>query len=308
MAKTELSHEQQEIIRAQNDALLRLPAGVEERTGEYLDLRRKHARQNDLIAQAKKEAGATDALRELVEKRGLKPQAIKMLNVFAEMEAAARAAACRQVISYFQDLNWIYPDLFDKGAIGVGSNDVAGETAGFDATSEAKRRGGDTAQPRTVEQMAESHPAAQTPGVPLDEALQQLEAYRAANPPKRGAKPKELKALEAQVEAARAAHNESEAGPAELPEAKPGEITEGLRETSAASEAHIREQSAGPAAPPPEPEAAPKPKRASRKKAEAAAAPAAPPAEEEEDDTIDVEAPVGRPDAIGTQPATFRVG
>lgn len=315
------SQEQREIIRAQNDALLRWPADRDARLKFRADLRLIKARENDKIAQVKKDSGYREAEKHAIEAYGTVPQTLKIMNILAKMPPMDRAACCRQVMKAMEDEDYILPDLFDAGAIGVGSNDVAGETAGFDATSEAKRRGGDTAQPRTVEQMAASNAQAGTgPGIPLDEAERRLEEYRAKNPPKRGAKPKELKELEAQVEAARAAQPASD-GPADLPEAKPGEVTAALREGAAESEQHIREAVAGPGAPPPETAAEPaaKPKRGGGKKGKAAAAappPPAPPeeaaeaAEDEEDDTIDVgTAPVqGRPDAIGSAPSTFRMG
>lgn len=318
MAKTDkLTELQREIVRAQNDALLRLPKDRDDRIKLIHGYRLEKAKENDLIAQAKKEVGSSETLKRLTGTYGLKPQAIKMINVLSEMDATNRSAALRQIINHGEDEGWIIPDLFDAGAIGVGSNDEAGETAGFDKTGEGGRRGGAKAEPRTVEQMAESHTPTETQAVPLDEALKQLEAYRAANPPKRGAKPKELKALEAAVEAARAAHNETEAGPADLPEAEPGEITEALREGNAESEAHIRQASAGPSAPPADESAAAtaapeKPKRASRKKAEPAPAaappPPPPPADDEDDDTVPVGPPVHRPDALGSETSTYRVG
>lgn len=316
MAKTDkLTELQREIVRAQNDALLRLPKDRDERIKLIHGYRMEKAKENDLIAQAKKEVGSSETLKRLTGTYGLKPQAIKTINILAEMDATNRSAALRQIINHGEDEGWIIPDLFDAGAIGVGSNDEAGETAGFDKTGEGGRRGGAKAEPRTVEQMAESHAPAETPGIPLAEAERRLEEYRAKNPPKRGAKPKELKALEADVEAARAAHNASESGegPADLPEAAPGEITDGLREANAASEEHIRQAAAGPSAPPPEEAAADavaeKPKR-TRKKAEPAAAapPPPPPAEDDEDDTIPVGPPAHRPDALGSEPSSYRVG
>lgn len=320
MAKNELTNEQREIVRAQNDALLRLPKDRDERIKLIHGYRLEKAKENDLIAQAKKDVGSSETLKRLTGSYGLKKQAVTFINVLAEMSASDRSAALRQVINHGEDEGWIIPDLFDAGAIGVGSNDEAGQTAGFDATSEGGRRGGDKAQPRTTEEMAASHAGpAPTPGIPLDEAERRLEEYRAKNPPKRGAKPKELKALEAAVEAARAAEQPAQEGegegPADLPEAKPGEVTEAMREGAAESEAHIREQVAGPGAPSPPPAdpaaATEKPKRARGKKAEAAPPPP-PPAQEqedaEEDDTIHVGPPVHRPDAIGDQPSSYRAG
>lgn len=317
-----LTNEQREIVRAQNDALLRLPKDRDDRIKLIHGYRLEKAKENDLIAQAKKDVGSSETLKRLTGSYGLKKQAVTFINVLSEMSASDRSAALRQVINHGEDEGWIIPDLFDAGAIGVGSNDAAGETAGFDRTSEGQRRGGAKAEPRTAEQMAESHAGAgPVPGVPLDEALKQLEAYREANPPKRGAKPKELKRLEAQVEASREAHNAAEGeGPADLPEAKPGEITESLREANAASEAHIRDAVDGPGAPPAEDEpaateAAATPKRTRAKKAEPAAAAAPPPPPPVEDDEEEDEAgaavtevPVHRPDAIGAAPATYRAG
>lgn len=316
MAKqTELSHEQREIVRAQNDALLRLPKDRDERIKLIHGYRRDKALENDKIAQAKKDVGSSETLKRLTGTYGLKPQAIKFINVLAEMAPTDRSAALRQVINHGDDEGWIIPDLFDHGAVGVGSNDEAGETAGFDATSEGKRRGGAQAQPRTTEEMAASHQPAPTPGLPLDEALKQLEAYRAANPPKRGRKAAELVRLEKQVEDAKTSAAEQPDGesPAaeipDLPESAPGEITQSLREGTTEAEAHIAEQVAAA-----EPKAD-KPKGRSRKKADAAetapppppaeAGPSAPPAEDEEDDDFPGARLPGQPGTIGDQPSTF---
>jgi hypothetical protein len=55
MAKTDkLTNEQKEVIRAQNDALLRLPADVNERLKLYSEARLLRAKENDQIAQVKK--------------------------------------------------------------------------------------------------------------------------------------------------------------------------------------------------------------------------------------------------------------
>jgi hypothetical protein len=233
------------------------------------------------------------------------------MAALSKMPATTRAAACRQLIKAIDDEQYIYRDFFDEGAIGQPISDLEGRAV-FDETSEGRRRGGATAQPRSVEDMAQSNvvhlpPHKPTAGIPLDEARQKLEAYRAANPPKPGAKKKELRDLEKAVEEAEAAHNASEAAAdplADKPEAKPGEVTAGLREGAAESEQHIRE-------------AVEKPKRASRKKA--AAEPTAPveqqAATEEDDDTIDVDQPAAppappaqRPDALGSAPSSYRAG
>lgn len=308
----QLTAEQEAIRNAQNDARSLLPADTQERIALIFNFSLAKEAEKKAVAEAKEESGAAAALDHLVKKRGLEKDAIGFIDKLSKKEAPIRARILAQVFGYADDFGWFLRDLFDGAAVGVGTADEAGEGAVFDSTSEGGRRGGAKAQPRMVEEMAESHAGpAPTPAVPLDEALKQLEAYRAANPPKRGAKPKELKALEAQVETARAAHNEAEAGPAELPEAQPGEITEALRQDSAASEAHIREQVAGPSAPPDEEPVVEKPKRGRKPKADpapAAAPPPPPPAEEEDDDSIPPGPPVHRPDALGSEPSSYRVG
>ncbi|WP_206406736.1 MULTISPECIES: hypothetical protein [Methylobacterium] len=317
MAKTDkqLTAEQEAIRNAQNDARSLCPRDLQERIALIYGLDVKLEEEKKAVKDVKEEVGAADAMKALTTKRGLPKDAVTFLLKLRKHDSILRARILGTVFGYADDFGWFFRDLFDLDAVGVGSADEAGETAGFDATSEGQRRGGAKAQPRTVEQMAESHTAAETLGIPLAEAERRLEEYRAKNPPKRGAKPKELKALEADVEAARAAHNasESEEGPADLPEAAPGEITEGLREANAASEEHIRQAAAGPSAPPAEEPVAEavaeKPKR-TRKKAEPAAAapPPPPPAEDDEDDTIPVGPPAHRPDALGSEPSSYRVG
>jgi hypothetical protein len=313
MAKTDkLTNEQKEIIRAQNDALLRLPADINERLKLYADARILRARENDQIAQVKKESGLRDHEKRLVEDYKIVPQVLKIMATLAKMPATARAAACRQLIKAIDDEQFIYRDMFDEGAIGQTGSDLEGRAV-FDETSEGRRRGGATAQPRSTEDMAKSNVVhlpqhKPTEGIPLDEARQKLEAYRAANPPKPGAKKKELRDLEKAVEDAETAHNarESAADPlADKPEAKPGEVTEGLRQGAGESEQHIRDA------------VAEKPKRASRKKA--STEPTGPVEQQasadEDDDTIDVDGPAAppappaqRPDALGTAPSSYRAG
>jgi hypothetical protein len=312
MTKTDkqLTAEQEAIRNAQNDARSLLPADTQERIALIFNFSLKKEAEKKAVAEAKEEAGAAAALDHLVKKRGLEKDAIGFIDKLSKKEAPIRARILAQVFGYADDFGWFLRDLFDAAAVGVGTADDAGEGAVFDSTSEGGRRGGTKAQPRTVEEMAATHTPEATPGLPLEEALRKLEEYRAANPPKAGRKPKALTDLEKAVEAARAAHNDAEAGPAELPEAQPGEITGALREGNAESEAHIREASTGPSAPPAEEPAVEatteKPKRG-RKKAEPAAPPP-PPAEDEYDDTIPVGPPVHRPDALGAEPSSYRVG
>lgn len=317
MAKTEkqLTAEQEAIRNAQNDARSLLPADTQKRIALIYNLDVKLEEEKKAVKEVKDEVDAAGSLKALTKNHGLEKDAVTFLLKLRKKEPAIRARLLAQVFGYADDFGWFLRDLFDAEAVAVGSADQPGETAGFDRTGEGQRRGGAAAQPRTVEQMAESHTPAETPGIPLAEAERRLEEYRAKNPPKRGAKPKELKALEAAVEAARAAEQPATEGegPADLPEAAPGEITEGLREANAASEEHIRQAAAGPSAPPAEEPAAEaateKPKR-TRKKAEPAAAapPPPPPAEDDEDDTIPVGPPAHRPDALGSEPSSYRVG
>jgi hypothetical protein len=327
MAKPDkLTELQREIVRAQNDALLRLPANRDDRIKLIHGYRREKALENDKIAQAKKDVGSSETLKRLTGTYGLKKQAVSFINVLSEMAATDRSACLRQVINHGADEGWIIPDLFDEGAVGVGSADEAGETAGFDKTTEGKRQASAGVQQRSVEQMAESNAAAApTPGLPLDEAEKQLEAYRAANPPKRGRKPAELVRLEAQVETAKAGTTEppveaaAEPEIAELPEAKPGEITAALKAGADESTAHIRDQvENGPTAPPVV-EAAPEKAKRTRAPKKVVTPPAPPPVEagpsappaveDDEDDSFpEPGAPPVRPDAIGNMPATFRVG
>lgn len=333
MAKPDkLTELQREIVRAQNDALLRLPANRDDRIKLIHGYRLEKAKENDLIAQAKKDVGSSETLKRLTGTYGLKKQSVTFINVLSEMAAADRSACLRQVINHGADEGWIIPDLFDEGAVGVVA--PGDDKPVFDATSEGKRRGGDTAQPRTVEEMAESNAAATpTPGLDLStpearaDVERQLEEYLAANPPKRGPVPKERKRLEGLVAEARAiagggeaeATTEAEAEFPELPEAKPGEITAALKANNDESAAHIRAQVENVPTPPPVVEAAAeKPKRTRAPKKAATppapppveAGPSAPPASEDDEDDSFPEpgAPPARPDAIGTMPSSYRMG
>ena len=301
MAKPNSSDEQ-EIVRAQNEAIARWPDDLNARNKQRADLRSEVALKNAKIAQAKKEAGADATEKRLIETYGYKPQTIKIIMQLYKLTAADRAATMRQLIKVSDDETWVYPDLFDHGAIG---RDPESESAGalFDATSEGKRRGGATAQPRTVEEMAASNENAGTPGIPLAEAERLFEEFLAAHPPKRGKPPKaeaeEQARLLAQIEAAKA-----DAALADLPEAKPGEITEALREGNAESEQHIREAVDGPVAPPP----ADKPKRG-RKAAGAKAAPPPPAEDDDEDEPGEATTAANhRPDTLGTATTSFQIG
>jgi hypothetical protein len=316
MAKTDsLTNEQREVMRAQNDALLLWPEDRAERLKEWDNLTLTRARMNDKIAQVKKEVGLSDLEKTMIDTRGVVPQTMKIMAMLTKMPAGPRSACCRQVMKLIDDRNFVIADLLDEGAIGKSRSDLEGGAV-FDRTSEGKRRGGATAQPRTTDQMAQSNvvhlpPHNPTDPVPLDVALKRLEEYRAANKPKAGAKPKVLRELEASVEAARA--REAAVDPlADKPEAEPGQVTAGLREGAAESEQHIRDAVAGgPAAPPP-PAAAPvdKPKRTRAKKVDAAPPPQEEPDAEVEDDTVDVgDAPAPpRPDAIGAAPSSYQAG
>lgn len=330
MAKDKLSAEQQEIVRAQNDALLRLPANADDRLKLIHNYRVEKAKENDLIAQAKRDIGSSETLKRLTSAHGLKPQAIKFINVLSEMAPTDRSAALRQVINHGEDAGWIIPDLFDKGAVGVGSNDEAGAT--FDQTRTGKSQGGAKAEPRTTEQMASSHSgAAPTPGLDITSpearaaVVKKLEDYLAANPPKRGPQPKELKELRENAklaeEAEKAAQEAAQPPPGpstEVPPAPPEEpsnvVTFAKQQGSAneAAEAHIREQSAKMADPAPG-----KPKRPRGKKAdvpfevpaaEAAGgdAPPPPPADDDDDGPDFRSAPVGA-NTIGDQPSSYTV-
>lgn len=318
-----LSNEQKEIIRSQNDALLRLPADLDTRLKLFADARLLRARENDQIAQVKKESGLRDHEKRLLEDYRIVPQTLKIAAILAKMPATTRAACCRQLIKVIEDEQYVYRDLFDEGAIGKEASDLEGGAV-FDRTSEGGRRGGAKAQPRTVDEMAKSNVVhlpqhKPTEGIPLDVALRNFEeanarvaAYRKEHGIKPGAKKKELRDLEAAAEQARITHEAAAAaaaaGPADLPEAKPGEVSEAMRAGAAESEAHIREAVAD------------KPKRASRKKADPAPEPAPQQAAaDEDDDTIDVEGeadgpaappapPAQRPDAIGTAASTYRAG
>ncbi len=324
MAKADkLTELQREIVRAQNDALLRLPKDRDERIRLIHGYRLEKAKENDLIAQAKKDVGSSETLKRLTGTYGLKKQTVTFINVLSEMAAADRSACIRQVINHSADEGWIIPDLFDEGAIGVGSNDEAGDTAGFDATSEGQRRGGTKSEPRTTEQFAASNDTgpAPTPGIPLDVALKAFEEANEKYGGKRGPKPKELKEAIANLEAAKAVAAAEEAPQAdagddvddipELPEAAPGQVSREMSEGVAEAEEHLAEQIE-------QTQSAPtKPKRAPRKKAAAAdATPPAPPVEDEgpgappSDDDDDGDLP-GAPRVgamVGDQPATFQAG
>lgn len=311
-ADREYTNEQREVAKAQADALLLWPQDRAARLKDFDDLDILRGRENDKIAQVKKETGYRDQEKKLIEERGTIPQTLKIMAMLRKMPISARSACCVQVMKVIEDRNYIIPDLLDLAAGGKERSDLEG-AAVFDNTGEGSRRGGAKAQPRSTEDMAKSNvvhlpPHKPTEGIPLDEARQKLEAYRAANPPKPGAKKKELRDLEKAVEDAETAHNarESAADPlADKPEAKPGEVTEGLRQGAGESEQHIRDA------------VAEKPKRASRKKA--STEPTGPVEQQasadEDDDTIDVDGPAAppappaqRPDALGTAPSSYRAG
>jgi hypothetical protein len=314
-----LTAEQEAIRNAQNDARSLCPADLQQRIALIYGLDMKLEEEKKAVKEAKEEVGAADAMKVLTTKRGLEKEAVTFLLKLRKKDPVIRARILGTVFGYSDDFGWFFRDLFDLNAVGVGSADEAGETAGFDKTSEGKRRGGTKAEPRTVEEMAASHTPEPTPGIPLAEAEKQLETYRAANPPKRGRKAAELVRLEKQYEDAKVADQPAEDVVEELPEAKPGEITESLRAGNAEAEAHLRDMAnSGPTAPPPAEEAAEaapaeKPKR-TRKKAEpaATAAPAAPPPppplDDDEDEVVETNVAPPRPDALGSAPATYRVG
>ena len=99
MAKTDkLTNEQKEIIRAQNDALLRLPEDLASRLKLFADARLLRARENDQIAQVKKESGLRDHEKRLLEDYKIVPQVLKIMATLAKMPAVTRAAACRQLL------------------------------------------------------------------------------------------------------------------------------------------------------------------------------------------------------------------
>lgn len=338
MAKPDkLTAEQEAIRNAQNDARVLLPADTQKRIALIYGYSLKIEAEAKAVREAKEEVDAAGTLKLLTGTHGLEKEAITFLQKLAKKDAPFRARVLSQVFGYADDFGWFIRDLFDHNAVGVGSADVAGETAGFDKTTEGKRQAAAGVEQRSVEEMAASNTAATpTPGLDLStpearaDVERQLEEYLAANPPKRGPVPKERKRLEGLVAEARAiagggeaeAATEAEAEFPELPEAKPGEITAALKANNDESAAHIRAQVENvPTAPPVVEAAAEKPKRVrAPKKAATPPAPPAPPpaeagpsappaAEDDEDDSFpEPGAPPHRPDAIGNQPSTFRVG
>lgn len=328
MAKPTLNNEQREIVRAQNDALLRLPESRDDRLALIHGYRREKALENDKIAQAKKDVGSSETLKRLTGTYGLKPQAIRTINVLAEMAPTDRSAALRQIISHGEDEGWIIPDLFDHGAYGVGTNDDAGETGGFDKTSEGQRRGGAKAEPRTTEQMAASHePPGTGPGLPPEEIIRRFEEANAAYLAKggKGRKSKEFNEAKAAYDALNAqgaAPQEGEAAPVEplapppeaevppvekLPTAAPGQVSAEIKAGVAESEAVLAEQVAASATA----REAKGPKPRTRKKVEAAPpAPPPPPVDtdDDEDDRFPTATPPAPPAPIGNQPLTGRIG
>jgi hypothetical protein len=234
------------------NACLMMPQKSEDRRDALNELYHRQEREKELVAEARDEAGVKEQMKRLHKVHGVAKATTQIMKILDKVAAAGdRAAVLTQVGLLSKDVGYVDKDLVTlaQEAEATAGQQADDQGSVFDNTSEGQRRGGATAQPKPVEAKGVDLPAhVSTPGVPLDEALKQLEAYNAANPPKRGAKPAERKRLEAQVEAAKSAHNAAETDPlADKPEAKPGEITEALREGNAGSEAHIRDQAAKPA-------------------------------------------------------------
>ena len=234
------------------NACLMMPPTPERRAEEMNRLYHLQDREKELVADAKEEAGFGEHVKRLHKVYGIAKATVQIMKILDRVKASGdRAAVLTQVGVLSKSVGYVDKDLVTlaQEAEATAGQQADDQGSVFDNTRTGQQQGGKDAQPKPVEAKGDQLPAhVPTPGVPLDEALKQLEAYNAANPPKRGAKPAERRRLEAQVEAAKTAHNAAETNEiADLPEAKPGEITGALREGNADSEAHIRDQAAKPA-------------------------------------------------------------
>ncbi|MBP1180014.1 hypothetical protein [Methylobacterium sp. PvR107] len=233
------------------NACLMMPAKSEDRRDALNELYSRQDREKELVADAREEAGVKEQLKRLHKVHGVAKATTQIMKILDKISAAGdRAAVITQVGLLSKDVGYVDKDLVSlaqeaEATAGQQSDD---QGSVFDNTRTGEQQGGKDAQPKPVEAKADQPPAhVPTPGIPLDEALARFEEASAKWSGK-GRKPKAMVEAQAVLDAARAATPETAADPvAELPEAKPGEITGALREGNAESEAHIREQAAKPA-------------------------------------------------------------
>lgn len=247
------------------NACLMMPGTPEKRAEEMNRLYELLDREKEMIADAKEEAGVGEHVKRLQKIFGFAKPTLQIMKILDKVKTSGdRAAILTQVGVLSKSVGYLDKDLVSlaEDAEKSAGQQAADQGSVFNNTSEGQRRGGKDAQPKHVEQTAAPAGPAPTPGIPLDEALARFEEAKAKWSGK-GRKPKAmveaqaaLDAAQAEVDARLAAEGEAEraAAPetngeplADLPEAKPGEITGALREGAAESEADIREQAAKPA-------------------------------------------------------------
>lgn len=232
----------EEIRMGVANACLMMPGTAEKRAEEINTLHTLKDREKELVAQAKEEAGVKEHEKRLNKVFGISKKAVKVMEMLDKEKPGDRAAILTQVGVLAMSCGYLDKDLVTLAQEAEASAGQQRDDTGsiFDNTSEGQRRGGADAQPKPVEQKAQPVLQAPTPGLPLDEAERRFEEAKAAAGWKgKGFLPKALKPFKEAVEAARAAQQD---GPADLPEAKPGEITAALRESNAVAEEHIRSQ------------------------------------------------------------------
>jgi hypothetical protein len=235
------------------NACLMMPGESTKRAEEINRLHHLVDEEKEAVAEAKETVGVGEHAKRLKDVYGIAKPTLAIMKILDKVKKHGdRAAVITQVNLLSKDVGYVDKDLVTlaqeaEATAGQGSAD---QGSVFDKTSEGQRRGGKDAQPKHVAQPAAASGPAPTPGIPLDEALKQLEAYNAANPPKRGAKPAERKRLEALVEEAKVAGTDPLA---EKPAAEPGQVSQEMSEGVAEADAHLKGQIAGADAPPPAP-------------------------------------------------------
>lgn len=296
MTKPTKADERQTVIAAQNDALLRWPEDIASRNKQVDDLRAAEKKESDAVKTAKAAAGFKNAKDLLVQRNGWMKETVSTVLTLEKMAPDARARYCRQVMKVIDDRQYVYPDLFDNGAIGLPATEP--DKPLFDSTSEGQRRGGSKAEPRPAPAPAAAAPAREIPTLSLEEAQKNLDAELAKRDGKRGPEPKSLKEARAALEMAKALDAEksksSDAPATEEPAAAPAgdnvvSFAKQQAAANAAGEDHIRQQAAKLAA---DREA----KERGDKPSTTTAAPPPPPMDDEPDDeTVTEAAPAEKP-------------
>ena len=276
MVKPNKGNERDTVIAAQNDALLRWPDDTTSRNKLVDDLRAAEKKESDAVKTAKAAAGFKNAKDLLVQRNGWTKETVAGVLALEKMAPDVRARYCRQIMKVIEDRQYVYPDLFDNGAIGQPAAEP--DKPVFDSTSEGQRRGGAKAEPRPAPEPAAAAPSREIPTLSLADAKAALDAELAKRDGKRGPPPKALKEAQAAYDLAKALEDEKAkaagGAPAEKPAGGENVVPFGKQQASAnaAGEAHIREQAArleaeraakeagtkpaaAPAAPPPPPPA-----------------------------------------------------